>query len=68
MKKIEYQYSNGKTCEHTKYITEKNILRESENADFVDIFEKTTKNEKVAFGTVEPVTRRRFIKTIFLKN
>lgn len=66
MKRIEYQYSNGKTYEHTKYITKKNILREYGGAKTVDIYEKTTKYEEVAFGTIEPVTRRKFVTTLLL--
>lgn len=66
MKKIEYQYSNGKTCEHTIYIKSKTIKRESDGAKVVKIFEKTTKYEEVAFGTIEPVTRYRYITTMLL--
>lgn len=66
MKRIEYQYSNGKTCEHTKYITKKSILKEYGGAKTVDIYEKTTKYEEVAFGTIEPVTRRKFVTTLLL--
>lgn len=66
MKRIEYQYSNGKTYEHTKYITKKSILREYGGAKTVDIYEKTIKYEEVAFGTIEPVTRRKFVTTLLL--
>lgn len=66
MKRIEYQYLNGKTYEHTKYITKKSILREYGGAKTVDIYEKTTKYEEVAFGTIEPVTRRKFVTTLLL--
>ncbi len=66
MKKLEYQYSNGKTCEHTIYIKPKTIRKECGNAKAVKIFEKTTKYEEVAFGTIEPVTRYKYITTLLL--
>lgn len=66
MKKIEYRYSNGTVCEHTIYIKSKTIKRECGNAKAVKIFEKTTKYEEVAFGTIEPVTRYRYITTMLL--
>lgn len=66
MKRIEYQYSNGKTCEHTKYITKRSILKECEGAKAVNIYEKTTKYEEVAFGTIEPVTRRKFVTMLLI--
>ena len=66
MKKIEYQYSNGKICEHTIYIKSKTIKKESKGAKAVKIFEKITKYEEVAFGTIEPVTRYKYITTLLL--
>lgn len=66
MKKLEYQYSNGTTCEHTTYIKPKTIRKECGNAKAVKIFEKTTKYEEVAFGTIEPVTRYKYITTLLL--
>ena len=66
MKKLEYQYSNGKICEHSIYIKPKTIRKECENAKTVKIFEKTIKYEKVAFGTIEPVTRDKYITTLLL--
>lgn len=66
MIKIQYQYSNGKTCEHTKYITKKSILRECKGAKKVDIYQKVTRYESVSFGGIEPVTRYRYIQTLRL--
>lgn len=66
MKKLEYQYSNGKTCEHSTYIKSKTIRKECGNSKTVDILEKTTKYEEVAFGTIEPVTRYKYITTLLL--
>lgn len=66
MKKLEYQYSNGIVCEHSIYIKPKTIRKECENAKTVKIFEKTIKYEKVAFGTIEPVTRYKYITTMLL--
>ena len=66
MKKIEYRYSNGTICEHTIYIKPKTIKREYGNAKAVKIFEKTTKYEEVAFGSIEPVTRYKYITTLLL--
>lgn len=66
MKKLEYQYSNGIVCEHSTYIKPKTIRKECGNAKTVKIFEKTIKYEKVAFGTIEPVTRYKYITTLLL--
>lgn len=66
MKKLEYQYSNGTVCEHSIYIKPKTIKKESDGAKAVKIFEKTTKYEEVAFGTIEPVTRYKYITTLLL--
>ena len=66
MKKLEYQYSNGTVCENSIYIKPKTIRKECENAKTVKIFEKTTKYEEVAFGTIEPVTRYKYITTLLL--
>ena len=66
MKRIEYQYSNGTVCEHSIYIKPKTIKKESNGAKTVKIFEKTIKYEKVAFGTIEPVTRYKYITTLLL--
>ena len=66
MKKLEYQYSNGKICEHSTYIKSKTIRKECENAKSVKILGKTIKYEEVAFGTIEPVTRYKYITTLLL--
>lgn len=67
MKKIEYQYSNGKICEHTTYIKSKTIMRECNGAKAVKIFEKNTKYEYDVFlNSVEPVTSYKYITTLLL--
>lgn len=66
MKKLEYRYSNGKVCEHTTYIKSKTIMKECDGAKAVRIFEKNTKYEEVAFGSIEPVTRYKYITTLLL--
>lgn len=66
MKKLEYRYSNGTICEHSTYIKSKTIKKESDGAKSVKIFGKTTKYEEVAFGTIEPVTRYKYITTLLL--
>ena len=66
MKKIEYRYSNGTICEHTIYIKPKTIKKECGNSKTVDILEKNTKYEEVAFGSIEPVTRYKYITTLLL--
>ena len=65
-KKISYQYSNGKICEHTTYIKSKTLKKESNGAKAVKLFEKTTRYEEVAFGTIEPVSRYKYITTMLL--
>lgn len=66
MKKLEYRYSNGTICEHTIYIKPKTIRKECGNLKTVDILEKTTKYEEVAFGSIKPVTRYKYITTLLL--
>lgn len=58
MKKIVYCYSNGSKIEHTKYITKKTILKESNGSKLADIYEKI-----LMYGT-EPVYH--YITTISL--
>ena len=38
MKKLVYVYSNGKEVEHTKFISNKTMLKESNGADKVTIY------------------------------
>lgn len=38
MKKLVYVYSNGKEVEHTRFISNKTILREANGADRVAIY------------------------------
>ena len=38
MKKLVYVYSNGKEVEHTKFISDKTMLKESNGADKVTIY------------------------------
>lgn len=71
-KKIVYVYSNGIVKEHTKYVTNKTIKKESKNAKTCNIYEKNTKLETIIFGLVEDqnqkeyVTRYKFITTLLL--
>lgn len=58
MKKIIYRYSNGTEIEHTKYITKKTILKESNGSKLANIYEKT-----LMYGT-EPIYH--YITTISL--
>lgn len=68
MKKIIYQYSDGKTIEHTKYIKASTIRKESKESKTCNIYEKTRKLENVAFSDFkEYVTRTKFITTLLLK-
>ena len=39
MKKLVYAYSNGKEFEHTKFISDKTMLREAEGSERVSIYE-----------------------------
>ena len=66
MKKLEYRYSNGKICEHTTYIKSKTIRKECNGAKAVEIFEKNDKYEEVAFGSIEPVIRYKYVTTLLL--
>lgn len=69
-KKIIYVYSNGIKTEHTKYITNKTIKKESKGAKTCNIYEQNTKLENVIFGIAENqkeyVTRNKFITTLLL--
>ena len=70
MKKLEYRYSNGIVCEHTIYINKKNTYKECGNSRTVDIFEKNSKYEFVGrgeYGSVELVTRYKYITTLLLR-
>lgn len=70
-KKIVYQYSNGIIKEHSTYVKNKTILKESKGAKTCNIYEKNTKLETVCFGISENqkeyVTRTKFITTLSLK-
>lgn len=69
-KKIVYHYSNGIIKEHSTYVKNKTILKESKGAKTCNIYEKNTKLETVYFGISENqkeyVTRTKFITTLLL--
>ena len=47
--KLLYIYSNGRTKEHTKYISKENINREKDGAEFLTIYKMHKK-----FGELRP--------------
>lgn len=68
MKKIIYNYSDGRTIEHTKYIKASTIRKEAKESKTCNIYEKTTRLENVAFSdSKEYVTRSKFITTLLLR-
>lgn len=68
--KLIYEYSNGTTKEHTKFINKNNIKKEAGDSKTVNIYKQNTKLELCFDGSYEgikePVTRNKFVTTLLL--